>query len=348
MNLSNMNLTLLLVIGLATSIGTQIHAQDYSPLPAAAAKETDTPAKIELGKKLFFDPRLSLSGTVSCNTCHNLMEGGDDGRDVSMGINGLTGTRNSPTVWNSVFQASQFWDGRAGTLEDQAKGPLIDQVEMGMVGHKQVMERVKQIPKYVDEFQQVFSDNEPVTIDNAVDAIAAFERTLITPNSAFDRFLLADKSAMTEQQIRGMVRFESVGCTECHSGPALNGWTSPEDVAEFIEFPRNWDSEYVKRYDLVADVGRARLTKDTADEHYFKTPVLRNVTLTAPYMHNGLVPSLDEAIRVMASTQLDTELTDDEVSDIVAFFSALEGKFPEITLPRIPSRSGKSIMHPDN
>ncbi|WP_286177393.1 cytochrome-c peroxidase [Rhodopirellula sp. JC639] len=298
---------------------------------------------IELGKKLYFDPRLSATGTVSCNTCHNLMEGGDDGRPTSMGVDGLTGPRNAPTVWNSVFQASQFWDGRAATLADQAKGPMVADVEMGMSGHDQVIDRINTIPGYVREFEIVFGSNEAVTIEHAVKAIAAFERTLITPNSALDLYLLGNKNAMSDVQVRGMELFESIGCTECHSGPALNGW-QPGGDADFAEFPRVTDSPYVKKHDLSSDIGRSNATGDRRHDHYFKTPTLRNITLTAPYLHNGRVDSLSEAIRVMAGTQLDMELSDDEVSELVAFMTALEGQFPEITLPRLPSQSGESVL----
>ncbi|WP_053061027.1 cytochrome-c peroxidase [Rhodopirellula islandica] len=325
---------------------SRVDAQDFVPLPTTTAQAGDTPEKIELGKKLFFDPRLSATGTVSCNSCHNLMEGGDDGRPTSMGVDGLTGPRNAPTVWNSVFQSSQFWDGRAATLAEQAMGPMVADVEMGMTGHDQVIRRIKNIPDYADEFERIFGQTGAITIENAVDAIAAFERTLITPDSDFDRFLAGDQSAISAKAIRGMELFESIGCTECHSGPALNNWTGPDDVAEFVDFPRDADSPLVDRYDLVSDLGRQQVTGDESDAHLFKVPVLRNITLTAPYMHNGKVPSLAEACRVMASTQLDEDLADEEVSELIAFLSTLEGRFPEITLPRLPSRSGESVIDP--
>ncbi|SMP59589.1 cytochrome c peroxidase [Neorhodopirellula lusitana] len=326
----------------------QAMATDFEPLPRTAAKPGDTAEKIALGKKLFFDPRLSATGTVSCNGCHNLMEGGDDGRATSMGVSGLTGPRNAPTVWNSVFQASQFWDGRAATLEEQAKGPMVADVEMGMVGHDQVIGRIEKIPGYVEEFGGAFGESEAVTIENAVEAIAAFERTLITPDSPFDRFLAGDQSAINEQAIRGMELFESIGCTECHSGPALNNWTGADDDAEFVEFPRFIDSPLVDHYDLGSDLGRLQVTNHDGDERQFKVPVLRNITLTAPYMHNGKVASLSEACRVMASTQLDEELTDKQVSDLIAFMATLEGDFPEIALPRLPSRVGESVIDPSS
>jgi cytochrome c peroxidase len=322
----------------------QAVAIGFEPLPQSATKPGDTAEKIALGKMLFFDPRLSATGTVSCNTCHNVMEGGDDGRVTSMGINGLTGSRNAPTVWNSAFQAAQFWDGRAATLEEQAKGPMVADVEMGMSGHDQVISRIAQIPRYVTEFEKAFQEPESLTIANVVEAIAAFERTLITPGSAFDLFLPGDRSVMSEEAIRGMKLFESTGCTECHSGPALNGWEAGDESPQFVEFPRLIESPYVERYDLVSDLGRKQVTGEAADEHLFKVPTLRNITFTAPYMHNGKVQSLAEACRVMANTQLDTKLTDEDVSELIAFLSTLEGSFPEISMPHLPSRAGESVM----
>lgn len=317
------------------------------PLPSQAIAPADnptTPAKVELGKKLFFDPRLSLTGTVSCNSCHNIMEGGDDGRPSSMGIHGRLGPRNAPTVWNSVFQASQFWDGRSPSLEDQAKGPVVASAEMGMPNHEKAIERIASIPGYQAEFARVFGVDKAVTIDNAVQAIAAFERTLITPNSSYDRYVRGDKTAMGDQQVRGMKLFDSVGCTECHSGPAFNNWEIGETEPSFEEFPRFTESAFVERFGLDADLGRYEATKQDADKHYFKVPTLRNVAMTAPYFHNGSVESLSNAVRVMAETELDTKLSDKDVADIIAFLASLEGEFPEITLPRLPSRAGQSVL----
>lgn len=317
------------------------------PLPTQVKSPADnptTPAKVELGKKLFFDPRLSLTGTVSCNSCHNIMEGGDDGRPSSMGIHGRLGPRNAPTVWNSAFQASQFWDGRSPSQEDQAKGPVVASPEMGMPNHDEAIERIAAIPGYRAEFGRVFGEDKPVTIDNAVKAIAAFERTLITPKSPYDRYVKGDKKALSDQQIRGMNLFDSIGCTECHSGPAFNGWEVSDMEPSFQEFPRFAASEFVKHFRLDSDLGRYEATKQDADKHYFKVPTLRNITITAPYFHNGAVESLSDAVRVMAETELDAELSNKEVADIVAFLKSLEGEFPEITMPRLPSRSGKSVL----
>jgi cytochrome c peroxidase len=330
-----------------SSVSGEESLANWPPLPTVAESPKDNPttaAKVELGKKLFFDPRLSLTGTVSCNSCHNVMEGGDDGRSTSMGIEGRLGARNAPTVWNAVFQTAQFWDGRAASLEEQAAGPMVAQPEMGMPNHDVVIARIKAIPGYVSEFREVFGDNEPVTIDATVKAIAAFERTLITPNSAYDRFAQGNESALTAQQLRGMKLFDSVGCTECHAGPNFNNWEPGASTVAFEEFPRSTDSSLVAKYSLDKDLGRYEATKNDADKHYFKTPTLRNITLTAPYFHNGTVPTLHDAVQVMSVTQLDTELADAELDDLVAFFGALEGDFPALTLPRIPSRPSESIL----
>jgi cytochrome c peroxidase len=320
---------------------------DWRSLPTAVTAPKDNPtttAKVALGKKLFFDPRLSLTGTVSCNTCHNVMEGGDDGRPTSMGILGRIGPRNAPTVWNSAFQASQFWDGRSPSLEDQAKGPLVATPEMGMPTHAFVVDRLRTLPGYVAEFKAVFKDEDALSIDNVAKAIAAFERTLITPNSPYDRYVSGTVSALSDSQVRGMKLFDSVGCIECHSGPAFNGWDSESTIPTFQKFPRSMENPYVTKYDLATDTGRFAVTKNENDRNHFKVATLRNVTLTAPYFHNGTVESLPDAVRVMAATQLDEKLTEENFADIVSFLSALEGEFPEITLPRIPSRSGETIL----
>ena len=327
-------------------------AYEWEALPEEApspAHNPTTKAKVELGKKLYFDPRYSATGTVSCNTCHNLMEGGDDGRPTSMGVHGRTGPRNAPTVWNSAFHSTQFWDGRAKNLEEQAKGPVVAQVEMGVSELEVALKRVASIPAYREMFQQAFpEDDNPVSVENGAKAVAAFERTLITPNSPYDRYVKGDKEALTEQQVRGMQTFNEVGCTSCHSGPAFNGpqMDMPEGTGFFQKFPTYPDSKYVEKYDLMADKGRARETGKAVHEHMFKVQTLRNIALTAPYFHNGQVPTLPEAVRVMAATQLDKELSERQVADIVAFLEALTGKFPEMSLPRLPSKPGETIVQP--
>ena len=324
----------------------KVNAIEWQALPDVAPAPADNPttaAKDELGKMIYMHPRFSSTGTVACNSCHNVMVGGDDSRTTSMGAHGKTGGRNAATVWNSAFHSVQFWDGRAPLLEDQAKGPVANPVEMGMKDVETAMERVKKIPGYKAYFDRAFGEDS-MTVENAAKAVAAFERTLITPNSAYDKYVKGDKQAMTEQQIRGMDTFASSGCTSCHSGAAFNGPQMKLGQGFFTKFPTFIDSEYVAQYKLADDKGRQEVTGDSADANMFRTPTLRNITDTAPYFHNGAVNDLAEAVRVMAKTQLKKDLSDTEVADIVAFLGALTGEYPEIIMPRLPATAGMSIV----
>ena len=320
-------------------------AANWKALPDSAPAPADNPttrAKVELGKMLFMDPRFSSTGTVSCNSCHNIMEGGDDSRRVSMGVHGKTGGRNAPTVWNAAFHSVQFWDGRAPLLEDQAKGPVANPVEMGMKDVATAMQRVKQIPGYKTYFDQAFGKNS-MSVSNAAKAVAAFERTLITPNSPYDKYVKGDRNAMSQQQIRGMNTFASTGCTSCHSGAAFNGPQQKLGTGFYVKFP-TFDNAYVSQYKLDEDKGREEATGKSADRNMFRVPTLRNITDTAPYFHNGSVNDLNEAVRVMAKSQLNITLAEKEVKDIVAFLAALGGEYPQITMPRLPSTSGTSVI----
>lgn len=334
------------VVLVASLFAAQAGATEWQALPETAPAPADNPtteAKVELGKMLYMDPRFSSTGTVSCNSCHNVMEGGDDSRSVSMGVHGKTGGRNAPTVWNSAFHSVQFWDGRAPLLEDQAKGPVANPVEMGMKDVDTAMERVRRIPGYKAYFDKAFGENS-MTVDNAAKAVAAFERTLITPNSSYDKYVKGDNKAMSEQQVRGMNKFASSGCTSCHSGAAFNGPQMKLGEGFFTKFPTFTDNSYVAQYKLADDKGRQEVTGNEADASMFRTPTLRNITDTAPYFHNGSVNDLAEAVRVMAKTQLNKDLPDADVNDIVAFLGALTGEYPEITMPRLPATSGTSIV----
>jgi cytochrome c peroxidase len=315
----------------------------WQPLPDKAPASADNPttaAKVELGKMLYFDPRLSSTGTVSCFSCHNVMEGGDDHMTTSAGVHGLKGGRNAPTVWNAAFHSVQFWDGRAPSLEEQAKGPPVNPIEMGMRDLDAVIDRIRHIPGYRPYFEQAFGSGDVVTMDNAARAIAAYERTLITPGSAYDRYARGDKTALTAQQLRGMETFAEVGCTSCHQGPAFNGPPLPAGTGFFMKFPTYPESPYVAKYKLAEDPGRFSATKDEADRGMWRVPTLLNLTYTAPYMHTGTVKTLPEAVRVMASTQLNRTLDDAQVSDVVAFLESLTGKFPQQTMPRLPPTPG--------
>ena len=331
---------------LTTTLAAQANAVEWQALPEVAPAPADNPtteAKVELGKMLFMDPRFSSTGTVSCNSCHNVMEGGDDSRSVSMGVHGKTGGRNAPTVWNSAFHSVQFWDGRAALLEDQAKGPVANPVEMGMDDVETAMDRVRKIPGYKPYFDEAFGEDS-MTVANAAKAVAAFERTLITPNSAYDRYVKGDKQALNEQQVRGMNKFASNGCTSCHSGAAFNGPQRTFGEGFHAKFPTSADNPYVSKYKLAEDKGREEVTGDKADANMFRVSTLRNITDTAPYFHNGSVNDLGEAVRVMAKTQLNKDLSDADVVDIVAFLGALTGPYPEITMPRLPATAGTSIV----
>ena len=332
---------------LALSLSSANLLAQWQALPDVAPAPADNPTtteKVVLGKALFFDPRLSSTGTVSCNSCHNVMAGGDDNRAVSMGVNGKLGGRSAPTVWNSAFNSTQFWDGRANTLEDQAKGPMTNPVEMGMKNHDAVMDRLKTIDGYKVLFKQAFG-NDKMTIDQAAKAIAAYERTLITPNSAYDKFVKGDKTALTSKQKKGMQLFADIGCASCHSGAAFNGQQGVEiGTPVLMKFPSFENNAYVKQYDLMADKGREEVTGNKADAHMFRVPTLRNVALTAPYFHNGMVADLSTAVKVMAKTQLNRDLKQQQVEEIVAFLNSLNGEFPEQTMPRLPATPSTTLL----
>jgi len=330
---------LLMTLAVAAS-----HAQSpWQALPDTAPAPADNPttaAKVELGKMLYFDPRLSSTGTVSCFSCHNIMEGGDDHMTTSAGVHGQKGGRNAPTVWNSAFHSVQFLDGRAPSLEEQAKGPPVNPVEMGMADLTAVIDRVRRIPGYKPHFASAFGPGDVVTMDNAAKAIAAYERTLITPGNAYDLYAKGDMKALNAQQVRGLEALASVGCTSCHQGPAFNGPSLPAGTGFFMKFPTYEDNAYVVKYKLTDDLGRATATKDPADRAMWRVPTLRNLEFTAPYMHTGTVKTLPEAVRVMAATQLNKTLPDAQVDDIVAFLMALSGPFPQQTMPRLPPTPG--------
>lgn len=336
-------LTLMFLCFAAATAALPALAYDWQALPDQAPQAADnpaTPAKVELGKMLYFDPRLSSTGTVSCFSCHSVMEGGDDHRPVSMGVHGLRGGRNAPTVWNAAFHSVQFWDGRAATLEDQAKGPIANPVEMGMGNVGLAVERIRKIAGYQPYFDRAFGKGDNTTADNMAKAIAVYERTLITPGSAYDRYVKGDKTALTAQQQRGMQAFLDLGCTSCHSGANFDGPTLPVGQGFYVKFPLNAASPYVAEYRLADDLGRYNVTLKDADKNVWRVPALRNLVFTAPYMHNGSVKSLDEAVRVMASTQLNKPLTPQQTRDIVAFLESLTGPFPDQMMPRLPPTPG--------
>lgn len=325
---------------LVTGLMGAFTAKAMEALPSTPPIPSDnpqTPAKIELGKALFFDPRLSVSGTVSCNSCHNVMASGDDNRPVSVGVHGQFGGVGAPTVWNSAYNTVQFWDGRAPSLEEQAKGPLVNSKEMGMQSHDLAMARVMKIPGYLAMFKAAFpKDQKAYTIDHLAKAIAAFERTLVTPNSPFDLYKRGNKKALSPAALRGMKLVEEVGCTSCHTGPNFNGEGFKMGEGNYQPFPQIPGSKYDKQYKLTEQLGRYDVTKNPEDKNKWRVPTWRNVAVTAPYFHNGEVKTLPEAVRVMAKVQLDVDLKENQVADIVAFLNALTGQFPKIVAPRLP------------
>lgn len=327
-------------------LGTvQVHA-DFKALPDKVPVPADnpmTPQKIELGKMLWFDPRMSIDGTISCNSCHNVMFHGGDGRPVGVGIHGQRGGRGSPTVWNSAFQTVQFWDGRAATLEEQAKGPLINGVEMGMTSHEFTIERLKKIPGYIEAFKKAFPKEKDISIDTMAKALATYERTLITPNAPFDKYMKGNKRAMNPQQIRGMKTVDEIGCTSCHTGDNFSGEGFKIGEGNYQPFPQVPGSKYDKMYEITSDLGRFEVTKNPEDKNKWRVPTWRNIAITAPYFHNGKVKTLDEAVRVMAKTQLDLELKENQVEDIVAFLNALTGEFPKQLMPLLPNTINMSV-----
>jgi cytochrome c peroxidase len=315
----------------------------WEALPEKAPAPADNPTtaeKVELGKMLYFDPRFSETGTVSCFSCHNVMEGGDDHRSVSIGVHGKKGGRNAPTVWNAAFLSSQFWDGRAATLEEQAVGPVVNPVEMGMASLDDAIDRIRAIPGYQQHFDLAFGPGNNVTMDNAAKAIAAYERTLITPNSPFDQYVNGDKTALSAQAIRGMDTFENIGCTSCHSGATFSGPAMSPGNGFLVKFPALAGTDELEEYDLLADEGRYVSTGNEADKNVWRVPTLRNLDYTAPYFHNGKVKSLDVAIRIMAKAQLNQDLSDEQVADIGMFLASLTGEFPTQTMPRLPPAPG--------
>jgi cytochrome c peroxidase len=283
------------------------------------------PDRVALGKKLFFDPRLSRSGFISCNSCHNLSTGGADNLVTSVGHNWQRGPINSPTVLNSSMSVAQFWDGRAANLREQAGGPIANPGEMAS-SHELAVEVIASIPGYVEEFTEVFG-SAGIDIGRITSAIAAFEETLVTPGSRFDLWLLGDDGALTTQELYGYQLFKSGGCAACHYGPAVGG-TSFQKMGVVEEYHTDNPS-----------VGRAAVTGEAIDRFKFKVPTLRNVELTYPYFHDGAAATLEEAVAIMGRLQLGRDYGEQEVADIVAFLKTLTGRQPEILLPVLPPSS---------
>lgn len=316
----------LVLLAAAAMVGTA-QAEQKPIEPIAPAKGINE-AKAELGKKLFFDPRLSKSGFISCNSCHNLSMGGSDNLKTSIGHNWQKGPINAPTVLNSSMNFVQFWDGRAETLKEQAGGPIANPGEMAFT-HGLAEDVLESIPGYVNEFKQVFG-NDKINIDRVTDAIAEFEKTLVTPNSRFDKWLKGDKKALTEQEQAGYKLFEDSGCISCHYGMALGGGGFHK-MGMVEEYKAKSPAE-----------GRKAVTGKDEDRFMFKVPMLRNVELTYPYFHDGEAETLTEAVDVMGRLQLGTKFTDEQNAQIVAFLKTLTGDQPSFLLPILPPSTDKT------
>ncbi len=335
MNMSKMMAVIWLVLIAGLGAATVVAAADIAALRAQAAAvfgpipeampgtAGDTPERRALGERLYFDPILSLDRSQSCNTCHRLDggRGGVDNEATSLGVQGERGERNSPTVLNAGFQFAQFWDGRAADLTEQAKGPVLNPVEMAMPGEAEVMARLAADAEYPAAFAAAFpAAAEALTYQNMAEAIAAFERTQIT-HDRFDDFLGGDDAALTSAELQGLETFINTGCTACHNGPLLGG-NSYQKLG------------LVEPYIASTDPGREAVTGNPADHQFFKVPMLRNVALTAPYFHNGRVATLEEAITLMARHQLGRKLDRQQSESISAFLRSLSDKERDLSGPR--------------
>lgn len=282
-----------------------------TPLPNSIPYDKE---KAMLGKQLYMDTSLSKDGKVSCNTCHDLKRYGVDNEIFSIGADGvLDEPFNSPTTFNSVFNFVQFWDGKAKNLAEQAKNPFINPKEMALKDEAEVVKRVEANAKYKASFDKIYGQ---ITMQNITDAIAEFEKTLITPNAPFDRYLNGDENAISSQAKRGWEAFKSNGCVACHQGQNVGG-TMYQKIGIFEPYPNQ------------ENLGRYEITKIESDKMVFKVPSLRNVAKTAPYYHDGSIPTLDACVQFMAYYQLGRFLDQQTVDDIVAFLESLTGEFNE-------------------
>ncbi|MGE4475805.1 cytochrome C peroxidase [Stutzerimonas balearica] len=303
----------------------------FKPIPDQVSEVRGKPVsqpQAVLGHKLWFDPRLSSSHVISCNSCHNLAIGGSDNVPTSIGHGWQKGPRNSPTVLNAVFNAAQFWDGRAKDLQEQAKGPVQASVEMNSTPER-VVATLKSIPEYVAEFEKAFpNDKDPVSFDNMAYALEAFEVSLVTPNSPFDRFLAGDDAALDAKQKQGLALFMDSGCAACHNGVNVGGQGY---------FPFGVIKKPGAEILPEGDKGRFAVTNTANDEYVFRAAPLRNVALTPPYFHSGEVWELEQAVAIMGDSQLGRELSDGEVGAITAFLHSLTGEQPKVAYPLLPA-----------
>jgi cytochrome c peroxidase len=305
-------------------VGTVI-AQSNEPIQPIVPPQQVNLGMVELGKKLYFDPRLSKSGFISCNSCHNLSMGGTDNIPTSIGDKWQQGPINAPTVLNSSLNVAQFWDGRAADLKAQAGGPIANPGEMAF-SHTLAIGVLESIPAYQREFKQIFGKNK-IDIEQVTLAIAEFEKTLVTPNSRFDQWLLGRKDALTADELAGYKLFKDSGCVACHNGPAVGG-NSFQKMGIVQPYKASSPAE-----------GRSAVTGKEIDRFSFKVPTLRNVEMTYPYFHDGAANTLAEAVDVMGRLQLGKTFTKDENAKVVAFLKTLTGDQPSFMMPILPPSS---------
>ncbi len=311
-----------LSLGLALSLGFAEHGVTAEPIKPIPVMTDINEAQAALGRRLFHDPRLSKNDTISCATCHDLSAGGDDGQVVSIGIEGRPGLVNAPTVFNSGYNFKQFWDGRAHTLEDQVDGPLQSRIEMESIW-PDVVTKLFQDEDYPRLFQQVYpNDAQAISRQNIKDAIAEFQRSLITPNSRFDQWLRGNVEALNEQEREGYTLFKRYGCVSCHQGANVGG-----NMFQVFGVINDY---FRKRGNITdADLGRFNVTGNEVDKHAFKVPSLRMAAHTAPYLHDGSAATLRDAVDAMFEFQLGREAPDEDKEAIVAFIKTLAGEFQE-------------------
>lgn len=298
-------------------------ASAEEPIQAIPQSVSTNPQKVALGKQLYYDNRLSQKNNQNCAACHDLSKKsyGTDLASLSTGSLGTKGVRNAPTVYNAVFNFAQFWDGRAAHLAEQAEGPVVNPVEMAMPNWDEVVKRIKADPQYQKEFDTLYKGD--ITVKTITDAIAEFEKTLITPNSPFDKWLNGDKNALTDEQKVGYEMFKQYGCIACHQGRNVGGnmyqkFGILKDITTNTQYPS-----------LGKDMGRFDITKNDADKHFFRVPSLRLAAKTPPYFHDGSVKTLDEAVKIMIEYQLGREASQKDIDAIVAFLNSLVGELPK-------------------
>jgi len=292
-----------------------------------------TDLKVNLGKRLFFDKRLSRHQTLSCNDCHNLFLGGDNDQQSAVGASGKKSTRNAPTLLNIGFQTVYHWDGRFKSLEQQAIEHIKNPDIMGISDFSMLLKRLADDEEYQRYFTKTFGTKNAINLANIVNALASFQRSLLTPNSPFDRYLQGNKDALSKAAIRGMALFNETGCLACHFGVNFAGPAPGPALGlgdGFYElFPNYLGSSYDTTHKLVDDLGRYEFSKDPDERHMWRVPPLRNIALSAPYFHNGSAKTLRDAIVIMAETQTDSTLSEQGISDIEAFLNSLTGELPK-------------------